>query len=54
MDKDSFIDKVLAVAKFKYDLDDEVILGFTDEIDFCWNNNFGPVRTVEFIAEKIF
>jgi hypothetical protein len=54
MDKDSFIDKVLIVAEFKYALDEEVVLSFTDEIDFCWDNNFGPVRTVEFIAEKIF
>ena len=54
MDKDEFIDKVLAVAKHKYELDEEVILGFADELEFCWNNNFGPIRTVEFIAEKIF
>ena len=54
MDKDEFIDKVLAVAKFKYELDEEIMLGFADEIDFCWNNSFGPVRTVEFIANKIF
>ncbi len=54
MDKDSFIDKVLAVAKFKYDLDEDVVLGYSDELDFCWNNSFGPVRTVELIAEKIF
>ena len=54
MDKDSFIDKVVAVAKFKYNLDEEIILGFADEIDFCWNSRFGPIRTVEFIAEKIF
>lgn len=54
MDKESFIDKVIAVAKFKYDLDEEVILGFADEIDFCWKQSFGPVRTVEFIAERIF
>jgi hypothetical protein len=54
MDKDSFINKVVAVAKFKYDLDEDVVLGFSDEIEWCWNNAFGPVRTVEFIAEKIF
>lgn len=54
MDKDSFIDKVVAIAKFKYNLDEDVVLGYTKEIDFCWNNSFGPIRTVEFIAEKIF
>lgn len=54
MDKESFIDKVLAVAKFKYDLDEEVMLSFSEEISWCWDNSFGPIRTVEFIAEKIF
>ena len=54
MDKDSFIDKVVAVANFRYELDEDVILGYSDELDFCWENNFGPVRTVDFIVEKIF
>ena len=54
MNKDEFIDRVLAVAKHKYDLDEEIILNFSEEIDFCWNNSFGPIRTVELIAEKIF
>ena len=54
MDKESFTDKVVAIAKFKYDLDEDVILGFSEEIELCWNNDFSPTRTVEFIAEKIF
>ena len=54
MDKEEFIDKVMLIAEHKYQLDSEVIAGFPEELDFCWKNNFGPIRTVEFIAEKIF
>lgn len=54
MDKETFIDRVAAVAKHKYDLDPEIIEGYQDIIDFCWENSMGPIRTVEMIAEKIF
>ena len=54
MDKETFIDKVKMVAEHKYGLDPDVIDAFQEEVDFCWNNSFGAIRTVEFIAEKIF
>ena len=54
MDKESYIDRILAVAKHKYDLDEEVVLSFAEEIEWCWKNSFGPIRAVEFIVEKIF
>lgn len=54
MSKDEFVEKVIAVADYKYKLEEDVILAFEEELQFCWDNNFGPIRTVEFIAEKIF
>lgn len=54
MSKEEFIQKVISVAKYKYELDEEVLELFMEDIEFCWDNSFGPIRTVEFIAEKIF
>ena len=54
MSKEDYINRVISIAEHKYELDPEVMLAFAEEITFCWDNDFGPIRAVEFIAAKIF
>lgn len=51
---EDFYQKVVKIAEVKYALDDDVILGFYDEIKVCWEAQFTPRRTVEVIAERMF
>ncbi len=51
---EDYLIKVIKIAKFKYDLDEEILEAYNEEIELCWKNNFSPSRTVEFIADKIF
>jgi hypothetical protein len=51
---EEFFQKVCKIAKVKYELNEDVMEAYSEEIDQCWYNGFSPIRTVEFIAEKIF
>lgn len=50
----NFIDKVVAIAKFKYEIEEEVTLSFINKIEECYEYNFSPIKTVEVIAEQLF
>ena len=50
---DIFYTKVKLISKVKYDLDEEIVETFFDTIEECYENEFTPRRTVEFIAELI-
>ena len=54
MYKEEFIKKVFKLAFVKYELNEDVMEAFEEDIDLCWKNDFSPMRTVEFIADKIF
>ena len=49
-----FFDKVSLIAKHKYELDEEVLEAYMLDIQLCWDNGFSAIRTVEYIAAKIF
>ena len=51
---DDYINKVIKIAEVRYELNEFVMEAFLDEIEICKNNGFTPIKTVEFIAEKIF
>lgn len=51
---DEFIKKVLAIAKHKYEIEEEVVLSFIHEIEQCYEQNFTPIRTVEVVANHLF
>jgi len=51
---DEFLDKVIAIAKFKYDMDQEVTESYIVEIEQCYEQNFTPIRTVEVVANHLF
>ena len=52
---EDYLKKVYAVAKYRYDLDSEIIaFGYSDLVHSCYEQGFPPRRTVEIIAEQIF
>lgn len=51
---DEFFKRVLKIAQVKYELNQDVLEAYEEEIEQCWHNGFSPIRTVEFIANKIF
>ena len=51
---EEFLNKVYTIAKFKYDIEEEVLLSFKYELEQCYKQNFTPRRTVEVIANHLF
>ena len=51
---EEYIDKVIAIAKFKYDMEEEVTLSYIFEIEQCYEQNYTPIRTVEVVANHLF
>lgn len=49
-----YFKRVKAVARVKYEIEEEVLISFIDEIEQCYEQNYTPRRTVEVIAEYIF
>lgn len=49
-----YLNKVYKIAQVKYELNQDVMDSQLDQIKYCYNNGFTPIRTVEFIAERIF
>lgn len=54
MDLEEFTKRIVAIAKHKYELEEEVTLSCMWEIEQCFENGFSPIRTVEVIADHIF
>ena len=54
MDAESFEKKVAAVAKYKYEIEEDILENFLEDIEWCFNNGFSAIRTVEYIANQIF
>lgn len=52
--REEYINKVFIIAERKYALNQEVVESFLEQIEKCHDNGFTPIRTVEFIANKIF
>jgi hypothetical protein len=53
MTKD-YLNKVIKIAEYKYEISEEVLLSFDYELERCYENNFTPIKTVEVIAEHLF
>ena len=51
---EEFVNKVVAIASFWYDLEEEVVLSYMDDIERCYERGFTAVRTVQVIAARIF
>lgn len=51
---DEYLKKVMAVARAKYDIELDVLLFFSHEIEQCYEQNYTPRRTVEVIANHLF
>jgi len=51
---DDYWNRVCKVAFVKYALDEVVMDGFYEDIKMCWESQYTPIRTVEYIAERIF
>ena len=51
---EEFLNKVCKLAYVKYQLDEDIILAYEDEVEQCYTNGFTPRRTVEVIAQEIF
>ena len=51
---DEYVNKVFLIADTKYKLEDVIMESYLEQIEKCYNNGFSPIRTVEFIAERIF
>lgn len=49
-----YVQKVYKIAEVKYELEEEVMEAYMDQIQLCYDNEFTPTRTVDFIAERIF
>ena len=52
--KDEYVNRVFKIAEVKYDLNEDVMESYLDQIEKCRDNGFTPRKTVEFIAERIF
>ena len=51
---EEYLKKVVKLAEVKYELDPDILEAYYEEINMCWNYQFTPIRTVEYIAELIF
>lgn len=51
---EEFLIKVAKIAEHKYQLEEDTLEAFADQIEWCFNNGFTPIRTVEYIANQIF
>lgn len=51
---EEFLIKVAKIAEHKYQLEEDTLEAFADQIEWCFNNGFTPIRTVEHIANQIF
>jgi hypothetical protein len=49
-----YTDKVVKIAKFKYGLDEDIILGYMHHIKFGFENGWTPRRMADYIAHLIF
>lgn len=49
-----YLEKILKIAKIKYELDEEVVTSFEQEIEECFKQGFTPRRTVEIVADRLF
>jgi len=54
VENEEFLSKVTAIAKQKYEIEDDVLTGFMWEINQCYLQNFTPRRTVEVVACHLF
>lgn len=51
---DKYFNKVILIAKAQYELNEEIVRSFSNEIEKCYKNGFTPRRTVELIAKRLF
>lgn len=51
---EEYFKKVARIAKHKYELDEDIVEGFSSEIIACYDNDFPASRTVEYLAKLIF
>lgn len=52
--EDEYFDRVVKIAEVKYQLSEDVLENFREDIEECAESGFSIRRTVEVIAEKIF
>jgi hypothetical protein len=50
---DEYLTKILKIAEVKYNLDKEVVLSYSEDIQLYYDKCIGPIRAVDFIAKKI-
>ena len=51
---DDYLDKVIAIAKFKYDIEQEVLESFILEVEQCYKYGYSPIRTAAVVANHLF
>ena len=51
---EEYVQKIIKIAEVKYQLDEEIIYAFMEDIKLCWENGFSPIRVVDKIADRIF
>lgn len=49
-----YYNRVKKLAKVKYEIEEEVIEAFYDEIVLCSKRGYTPRRTVEYLTKQIF
>lgn len=51
---DEYVNRVAKLAWVMYEIDEDIIEGFMNEIEECYEQNYTPRRTVEVIADFLF
>jgi hypothetical protein len=51
---EEWVMRVAKIAQHKYEIDGDILDEYIQDLELCWENGFTPIRTVEYIAEKLF